>query len=191
MPVAYGLLIAAVSVAVMYAIFRTVTAVRVFAKYCGQRLVSCPEDRTAAAVRVDARKAATEMPGGKPHLTLKQCSHWPERGSCAQECLTQIENDPEGCLVWNQVQQWYRSRACAFCHQPIERIEWHDHRPALLTPERKTVQWNELSAEKLPEVFKTHLPVCWSCHMAETFRREHPERVVDREPDSMRMSLYH
>jgi hypothetical protein len=42
------------------------------------------------------------------------------------------------------------------------------------------VQWSEIPAEELPEVFETHLPVCWSCHIAETFRREYPKRVVDR-----------
>jgi hypothetical protein len=25
-----------------------------------------------------------------------------------------------------------------------------------------------------------HWPVCWSCHMSETFRRAHPELVVER-----------
>jgi integrase len=47
-------------------------------------------------------------------------------------------------------------------------------------PDRKTVQWSDLPAEKLPQVFETHRPVCWSCHIAQTFRRGHPELVVDR-----------
>ena len=50
--------------------------------------------------------------------------------------------------------------------------------------------WNEI-AEKLPEVFETPLPVCWSCHTAETFRREHQERVVEREQEPLRMKLCH
>jgi hypothetical protein len=62
----------------------------------------------------------------------------------------------------------------------MEKIQWHDHRPALLSPDKKTVQWSEIPAEELPEVFEKHLPVCWSCHIAETFRREYPEPVVDR-----------
>jgi hypothetical protein len=52
------------------------------------------------------------------------------------------------------------------------------------------VQWSEIPAEKLQEVMRTHQPVCWNCHIAETFRREHPELVVDRAPDALRMSLY-
>ena len=45
-------------------------------------------------------------------------------------------------------------------------------RQAVLFPEQETMPWKEI-AEKLPEVFETPLPVCWSCHTAETFRREH------------------
>jgi hypothetical protein len=29
-------------------------------------------------------------------------------------------------------------------------------------------------------VLSTHLPVCWDCHIARRFRREHPALVVDR-----------
>jgi hypothetical protein len=154
---------------------------RTYLKYRGKRLVTCPETRNPAAVHVNAGKAAVDVLEGKhARIRLDQCSHWPEREHCGQECLSQIENDPEGCSVWSIAQQWYRGRACAYCRQPIEKIHWHDHRPALLSPEKKTVQWSEIPAEKLPEVLQTHLPVCWSCHIAETFRREHPERIVDR-----------
>ena len=37
----------------------------------------------------------------------------------------------------------------------------------------------------------THLPVCWNCHIAESFRREHPELVVDRPASSSRLSILH
>jgi hypothetical protein len=191
MPFLYGFLIAAASLAVVYGIFKLAGVVRVYGKFRGRRLVSCPEDRCSAAVRVAAGDAAAESLGGQPRLHLKACSHWPERAGCAQECLAQIENDPQGCLVWNQVQQWYRGRSCAYCRQPIDKIEWHDHRPAVVGPDQKTLQWDEIPAEKLPQVFQTCLPVCWSCHMAETFRREHPDKVVDRAADPERMSLYH
>ena len=158
-----------------------ILATRTYLKYRGKGLVTCPETRNPAAVHVNAGKAAVDVLEGKHvRIRLDQCSHWPERERCGQECLSQIENDPEGCSVWSIAQQWYRGRACAYCGQPIGRIHWHDHRPALLSPEKKTVQWSEIAAEKLPEVFETHLPVCWSCHIAETFRREHPERVVER-----------
>jgi hypothetical protein len=66
------------------------------------------------------------------------------------------------------------------CGKPLEEIDWLEHKPALMSPEQKTVEWHEVRAEKLPEVLSTHLPVCWNCHIAETFRREFPELVVDR-----------
>ncbi len=158
-----------------------IMAVRTCLKYPGKSLVTCPETQKPAAVHVNAGKAARDVLEGKDvRIHLDQCSCWPERERCGQECLSQIENDPQGCSVWGIAQQWYRGRACAYCRKPIDKIHWHDHRPALLSPEKKTVQWSQIPAEKLPEVFETHLPVCWSCHVAETFRREHPERVVDR-----------
>jgi len=88
------------------------------------------------------------------------------------------------------VQQWFRGRSCAYCHKPIEQIHWHDHRPALLDPEGKTVQWTDIPPEKLPEVFETHSPVCWGCHIAETFRREHPDDFVDRPGNRGAMGEY-
>ncbi len=78
-----------------------------------------------------------------------------------------------------------------YCHKPFGEIHWHDHPPALLNKERKTVQWNEIPAENLQAALGTHRPVCWSCHMAETVRREHPELVVDRTSSPLRMNLYH
>jgi hypothetical protein len=183
--------VAVASLVAIYALFRLERAIGIFKKFRGERLVSCPEDRCAAAVRVAAGDAASESLTGTAQIHLKECSHWPEHGGCKQECLTQIENDPQGSLVSSLVQQWYRGRSCAICHRPIEKIQWHGHGPAVVGPEQKTSQWSEIPAEKLPEVFETHLPVCWSCHIAETFRREHPDKVVDRAADPERMSLYH
>lgn len=154
---------------------------RSYIRHRGKSLVTCPETRDPATVHVDASKAAlAAMKGGRTSLHLDRCSRWPERENCGQQCLSQIENDPQGCHVWNIAQEWFRDRSCAYCHRPIEQIHWHDHRPALLSPDNKTVQWSDVPPEKLPELFETHLPVCWSCHIAETFRREHPNDFVDR-----------
>ena len=155
--------------------------IRAYLHHRGKSLVTCPETRRPAAVHVNAGKAALDaMKSGRVPLQLDQCSRWPERDNCGQECLSQIENDSESCHVWNIAQQWFRGRSCAYCHRPIEQIHWHDHRPALLSPDKKTIQWNDVPPERLPEVLETHLPVCWSCHIAETFRRQHPSGFVDR-----------
>ena len=79
-----------------------------------------------------------------------------------------------------RVSDWYTGQTCAFCEARFDEVHWHDRRPALVGADGATVQWNEIAAEKLPEIFETHRPVCWSCHVAETFRREHPELVTDR-----------
>jgi hypothetical protein len=184
-------LIAAGSLAVIYGIFRFVPAIRVYFTFHGNRIVSCPENHRAAAVRVAAGKAALEAIVGNKQLSLRACSRWPERQACGQECLAQIEEAPKACLVWTIINRWYQGQQCAYCHKPFEEIHWHDHPPALLSKERKTVQWNEIPAENLQDALGTHRPVCWSCHIAETLRRDHPEMVVDRPSSPLRMNLYH
>jgi hypothetical protein len=155
-------------------------ALRTYLKFQGKRLVSCPETHQAAAVRVAAGKAALEATVGNGQLRLSECSRWPQREACGQECLAQIQEAPKACLVWTIINRWYQGQNCVYCHKPFEEIHWHDHLPALVDSERKTVEWKEISAERLQETLGTHWPVCWSCHIAQTFRREHPELVVDR-----------
>jgi len=164
---------------------------RAYLRHRGESLVTCPETRHQAAVRLNVGKAAlNDTKIGPRRLELDRCSRWPERQNCGQTCLSQIENDPEGCHVWSIVQQWFRGRSCAYCQKPIEQIHWHDHRPALLGPDKKSVPWTELPPEELPDAFESHLPVCWSCHIAETFRREHPDRFVDRPGNRGAMGEY-
>jgi hypothetical protein len=155
-------------------------ALRTYLKFRGKRLVSCPETHQAAAVRVAAGKAALEATVGNQELRLSECSRWPERGNCPQGCLAQIEEAPKACLVWTIISRWYQGQKCVYCRKPFGEIHWHDHPPALVDNERRTVQWDEIRAEKLQEALGTHFPVCWNCHIAEAFRREHPELVVDR-----------
>jgi hypothetical protein len=184
-------LIAAGSLAVFYGIFRFVRAIRVYLTFRGNRIVSCPENHRAAAVRVAAGKAAVEAIVGNQQLSLSACSRWPERQACGQQCLAQIQEAPKACLVWTIINRWYQGQQCVYCHRPFEEIHWHDHPAALLSKERKTVQWNEIPPENLQDALGTHRPVCWSCHVAETFRREHPEMVVDRPSSPLRMRVYH
>ncbi len=185
------LLIVLLALAAAYAIFRIVAVSRLYFRFRGKRIVSCPETRKAAAVRVSAGKAALEATVHTPQLRLSECSRWPEREACGQECLAQIQEAPKACLVWTIINRWYQGQECVYCHKPFGEIHWHDHPPALLNKERKTVQWNEIPAENLQAALGTHRPVCWSSHMAETFRREHPELVVDRTSSPLRMNLYH
>lgn len=169
-----------VLLAVGFLVYRLGRAFRVYWRFSGKRLVTCPETHEPAAVAVAAGRVAATAATGTPHLRLRECSRWPERENCGQECLRQIEADPENCLVWNIVNAWYADKACVYCQTPFGKINWHDHRPAVLDTNGKTVQWTQVSPEKLPAVFATHWPVCWDCHIAESFRREFPELVTDR-----------
>lgn len=167
-------------VAVGLLAYRLGVASRFYLKYRGERMVECPENRQPAVVAVAAARGAAGAVAGIPPLRLEECSRWPERAGCGQECLRQIEADPQSCLVWNVVNTWYQGKSCAVCDKPFGLINWHDHRPALLDANRQTVMWTDVSPERLPEVFASHWPVCWDCHVAEAFRRQHPELVTDR-----------
>ena len=155
---------------------------RTYLRLRGKRLITCPETREPAAVDLDLKYAAFSSAFGKPHLRLKDCSRWPEREHCGQMCLSQIEGAPQDCLVRQIVARWYHGKRCAYCRKDFGQIQWHDHKPAILSPEGMTLQWNEVAPEQLPYMLSTHRPVCWNCHIAESFRRHHPELVVDRPP---------
>jgi hypothetical protein len=168
-------------------VFRAIPGIRAYFDYRGKRLITCPETHKAAAVDVAAGEAAVGAFLSEPTLRLMECSRWPERQNCGQECLKQIEIGPENCLVWNIVGQWYEGKNCAFCHKPIGSLHHLDHAPALLGPDSRTFEWREFRPEQLPDVFATHRPVCWNCHVTETFRRLHPELVTDRRFEPKRM----
>ena len=70
------------------------SAVAVYLKFRGTRLVTCPETKEPAAVEVDAKYAAIAAPTGERGLRLKDCSRWPESQDCGQQCLGQISVGP-------------------------------------------------------------------------------------------------
>jgi hypothetical protein len=152
---------------------------RAYVKYRGKRLVGCPETSQPAAVDVDAWHAALTGVVGKPTLRLASCSRWPARHDCGQQCLRQIEQSPEGCLVRTLLTEWYAGKQCVLCGRDLGHIDWIEHKPALMTPGNITVQWDGIDVVKLDEVLVSHKPVCWNCHVAETFRRERPDLVID------------
>ena len=76
-----------------------------------------------------------------------RCFRWPERQDWGQECLRQIEESPGNCLVRSILTKWYAGRSCAICGNPIGEIHWAGHRPSLLSPERRTVEWTEIARE--------------------------------------------
>ena len=150
-------------------------------RFAGTRLVLCPANHQVAAVRVDAVAAGVGAALGEPCLRLSECSRWPQH-DCAQECLRQIEYAPEDCLLRNMVRDWYAGQRCVFCGRQFDALHWHDHAPALIDADGRTVQWKDVPLPQLPVVFDTHQPVCWNCHIAQSFRREHADLVTLRPP---------
>ena len=140
----------------------------------GARLVECPENKQTAAVGVKAGLAA--LGGG---WQLQDCSRWPERERCGRECLAQIERSPEDCLVRTIVTRWYGEKACAVCGKTLGHIDWYERKPAAMDASGRTRAWADVDPVTLPEVLATYRPVCFDCYVAETFRREHPELVLD------------
>ena len=174
------LAIAVVAVAVGLFLSRVIPAVQAYFMYRGKRLITCPETLTNEAVDVAARKAATWAFVGESTLRLDQCSRWPERQDCGQACLLQVRLAPQDCLLRNILIDWYADKHCVSCGRQFGEIHLYDHKPALLSPDGKTFEWREIPAERVNDVLATHAPVCWDCHILQTFCREHPDMSVDR-----------
>jgi hypothetical protein len=177
MPGASYLLLGLLALAAAYLIYRIVPVL----KFRGTMLVTCPENRKPAAVKVATLRAAAKALLGRRQVELGDCSRWPERRDCGQDCLCEIEGDPVGHRVWSIASRWYEGKTCVYCHKPIEPLSHVDQRPALLDAQRRTIEWDDIPPDKLPEALAGCLPVCWNCHVAEKLIREHPDRVTVRE----------
>ncbi len=158
---------------------------RAYFRLRGTRVVTCPTDHSHAAVDIDARKAATTAVFGSPTFALTSCSHWPERHACGRECLREIEASPVDCLVRTRLAAWYAGRSCVQCQRAFGEIDWYERRPALLSPDGLTRVWSDVDPAHLDDVLRVCKPVCFDCHVAETFRRTHPELVLDNPYSSL------
>ena len=157
---------------------------RAYFKYRGTRIVTCPETDSPAAVRVDAVRIMASSSIGEPDLRLGACSRWPERELCGQPCLSQIQAAPAECVVRTMLVEWYQNASCALCGKTIGEIHWVEHKPALLTPDRKMVEWEEISPEQMAQVLATHQRVCWQCHLSNSMRERFPGFQAEHAPSS-------
>ena len=163
--------------AVLYVTLRT--PLQRYFQARGDRVVNCPDNGQVVAVRVDAAHAALSRSAAPDHFRIDACSRWPEKSGCGQACLAQIEAQPFDCLVRTQVERWYADKTCAICGKAVGDLDWTRHKPAVRSPEGVTMEWGEIPAESLWNVMASHSPVCWDCHVAETFRRRRPDLVID------------
>jgi hypothetical protein len=154
--------------------------VRSSSKYGGSRIVTCPETKKPAVVEVDWRHASLTSTVGLPDIRLKECSRWPIKEECGQECLMDLDVAPEECLVSGVLMRWYRDKNCVYCKKAFPELHWADHRPALLNADGTLLSWKKVNLDQLRNVLETHSPVCWDCYITQSFRRDHPELVVFR-----------
>jgi hypothetical protein len=171
------LVVALVAAGLLFALLRR--PVSEYFRMRGARVVACPENDQPAAVTVDARRAALTAAAGHEQLRLDSCSRWPDKAGCGQECLKQIEAQPTDCLVRTQVDRWYADKSCAICGKALGQVEWAAHAPALRAPDGRTLEWRDVKPETMFEVMGSHAAICWDCHVAETFRRQRPDLVLD------------
>ena len=177
MTFAYVIGVALIAVAVYFGVR---FFVRMSRKFGGGQVVVCPETGKQAMVEVNTRRAALTSLIGRTDLRLESCWRWPLNENCGQECLLQLHVAQDECLVRSVLAQWYRAKNCAFCRQPFGEIDLIDHHPALFTPEGITVEWADVPMSDVNKAMATYQPVCWNCHIAQTFYHEHPDLVVER-----------
>jgi hypothetical protein len=154
--------------------------IRSFSKYRGTRIIACPETGRPAAIEVDELHASLTASVGLPDLRLQQCSRWPLKQECGQECLAGLDIAPEQCLVSGVLTRWYSGKKCVYCNRTFQELRWLDHQPALQNPARELVTWRQVHLQNLSEVLETHKPVCWNCYIAQKFRLDHPDLVTFR-----------
>ncbi|MGA9414185.1 MAG: hypothetical protein WBV60_05795, partial [Terriglobales bacterium] len=65
----------------------TVWAGQTYRIYRDDRTVNCPETHAPVSVRFNALRAAWSSLSGPPKLRLADCTRWPERADCGQECI--------------------------------------------------------------------------------------------------------
>jgi len=139
-----------------------------YARFRGTRIVTCPETEQPAAVELAPWHAAVTAVVREPSLRLRDCSRWREIAPCHQACAGRIAAALEECLVGTILSKWYAGKACSCCGQPVGQIRRWRHKPCLISPDMRILEWKDIPSEKIPLALGTHAPVCWRCLVAET-----------------------
>ena len=136
-----------------------------------QRMLTCPETGRSVRVKIDIGHRLRTLLGGHERLRLRSCSRWPERSVCGQECLLQVNLDPE--ILEHILQTWYDAKTCALCSQKLREQDWRRGRFSAVDVEGRFFCGSELPLHDLPMALAHYRPVCWSCHLEQ---REHKVR---------------
>jgi len=80
-----------------------------------------------------------------------------------------------------QLKHFFEGKVCASCNRPIPPVHAGQLHPGLLnTRTNEAIAWNDIPTSNLSGTLASHESICSNCLTIETFRREHPELVVDR-----------
>ena len=80
-----------------------------------------------------------------------------------------------------QLKHFFEGKECAVCKRVIPPVRTGP-KPGLLNPTtHETFSWNHIPHENLNALLETHVPLCPTCQVAESFRQHHPDLVVDRD----------
>ncbi len=82
---------AIIAVAVCYVLLPVVADT--FRRFRTRKSLRCPVTGEEAQVGIDAGRAALTSAFGRALLRVKNCSLWPERKSCAQDCVRAPESE--------------------------------------------------------------------------------------------------
>jgi hypothetical protein len=175
-------LMLAMAVLVAVGVWATLNAARAllaWRRLRGPRAVTCPNAGQPAGVQIDLRHmVAAAIAGKKPAIRIASCSRWPEHAGCGEACLGDATN-PEN-TTRRIAERGFKDKTCIYCRKPVGDPHFLDHYPALRGSDDMTLGWPDIPPEQLRDAFQASTPVCWNCHIAELFRREHPELVTTR-----------
>ena len=73
----------------------TSVVARVVRRLHGRHVVTCPETAGPATVALDLPYSTVGAVLGRTQLRLRDCSLWPERARCGQQCLGEMEGMAE------------------------------------------------------------------------------------------------
>lgn len=92
-----------------------------------------------------------------------------------------VRSNPHDAATTAQLKQFFGGKQCASCSRPIPPVHAGQLRPGLLNANtHEAIAWEAIPAANLSTTLESHVSICSNCLIIETFRREHPELVVDR-----------
>ena len=61
--------------------------IHTFQRYRNKRVMTCPETGSPAEINIDAQRAAFSSAFGRPLLKIKNCTLWPKKKGCDEDCI--------------------------------------------------------------------------------------------------------